>query len=128
MVLPIVHVTHSPNTSYLNSSAEEALSLKMALWWLQFAATSDPNPSQRQPGFAASHADSQHPWRRGGHAAPPWPAFPLDGRGGAMAEPVMVLETTADPGAPAGSNVVWGGRSRQCAFWDTVAAERTPED
>jgi carboxylesterase type B len=110
------HVRHSPNASArLNSEAEVALSLKMARWWLSHAATQNPNRGSFPTAAAGARND------------PHWPGFPLDGTRGAAHEPLMVLSINGQRGTKIDTTVVWGGREKHCAFWDTVPAELTPE-
>ena len=108
------HVERSRNPSCrLNSLAERELSATMARWWLRHAASANPNPTASAP-LDDRAADRPLP--------PFWPPFPADG---ASREPLMVLETSPRDGA---GHVAWNARAEQCAFWDSVAPELTPED
>ena len=105
------HVKDSPNiTARLNSPAEVALSSRMAQWWLRTAASGDPNT---HPATAT--------------ATPAWPPFPLNGKGGAAAEPVMVMNVQKS-GVETGSYVAYGARASHCEFWDRLSYAQTPED
>lgn len=105
------HVKDSANiTARLNSPAEVALSSRMAQWWLRTAASGDPNT---YPATAT--------------ATPAWPPFPLNGKGGAAAEPVMVLNVQKS-GVESGSYVAYGARAPHCEFWDRLSYAQTPED
>jgi len=125
------HVLHSANASVqMNSAPERALSLQMAEYWIRHATSGDPNPS---PGPGATSTPRPAPSGAarvgmGGGQATAWPPYPLHG-GGPMNEPLLVLDASRGAGGRATStHVVWGGRNRNCAFWDRVDAALTPED
>lgn len=59
-----------------------------------------------------------------------WPPYPLDGKGGALAEPLMVIDTKLhrEGKFKGGNAVVYGARAKHCDFWDTLSYVQTPED
>lgn len=103
------NVRHSPNaTARLNTPAEDELSQKMATWWLTLAATGNPNPNH----------STNLPW---------WsPVYTDEGASNANLSHTMTLGAAGDPLA-GDCEIVRDARDDQCAFWDTVSAENTPQ-
>ena len=123
---------HVENSSFgnasagLKSSAEVALSSIMTEWWLRTAASGNPNRPLSTNSTAGANVSTLGGADNGVNGVV-WPSFPLTGKGGPSAEPVMVMDTK-EIATDKGSYLVYGARAQHCIFWDRLSYLQTPED